>query len=224
MASGRYNWSYKVMKTKLLATFTFSLTSALVLAQGTVNFGSTTTAHRVLYVDDTPVGSGFTAALYWGPLGSLEGNLIQLGSTTSVNAGTGYLNGGTRTTGIATAPGSAATFQIRAWNGGFPTWEAMLASGQAGIALGKSPLFMNPTGNPNNSPPDVPAFLTGWTTPVHVFSWPEPATASLLGLGIGTLAIFRAIKKKPFLPARVPQKGSKFSGVTNEPNQQDTNP
>ena len=79
---------------------------------------------------------------------------------------------------------------------------------------------MNPAGNPNYSPPDVPAFLTGWTTPVMAYYPPEPGTASLLGLGIGALAIFRAIKKKPFLPARVPQKGSKFSGITKEPNQQ----
>ncbi len=174
------------MKKILLITFALGLASTLALAQGTINFGSTSPNHKILW-GGNPVGAGYSAALYWGALGSLEGALIQLGSTASVQAGTGFILGGTRTTGVATAEGANATFQIRAWNGTATTWEAALVGGGT-TAAGKSALFENPTGAPSASPPTPPALLTGWITPVETY-FPEPSTFAIFGLGLGVLAM-----------------------------------
>lgn len=186
------------MKKILLITFVLSLVTGAG-AQGTINFGSTSTNHVVLYGNPgafgTPVGTGFSAALYWGPSGSLEGWLIQLGTSASVQAGTGFIiGGGTRTTGVATAGGANAVFQVRAWNGGFATYEQAVSSGLTPWA-GKGQLFTNPTGDPAASPPGTPAFLTGWTTPVYV-GIPEPSAGALFGLGVGLVTLFRATRKK----------------------------
>ncbi len=187
------------MKKLLLITFVLSLVTA-AWAQGTINFGSTSPNHIVVYDNvpgpfGTPVGAGYSAALYWGPLGSLEGALVQLGTSASVQAGTGYIiGGGTRTTGVATAGGANAVFQVRAWNGGFATYEQAVTS-PFGTWAGKGQLFTNPTGDPAANPPGTPAFLTGWTTPVYV-GIPEPSAGALFGLGVGLVTLFRATRKK----------------------------
>jgi hypothetical protein len=172
------------MKKTLLATLVAGLIPMIVAAQGTVNFSSTALAHEVvLEGTTTPAGTGFVAALYWAPAGSAESALIQLGGTVPVTAG--YLNSpAVRTTGAGTAEGVSALFQVRAWNGGFATYEAALAAatglvgkgGGGGGGLNEN-MFNNPTGAPNGTPPSVPASLSGWTTPIQVHPVvPEPST------------------------------------------------
>ena len=184
------------MKKYLLVAFALGLFPFLAIGQGTVNFGSTDMAHRVLRDDGvTPPGPGFSAALYWAPVGSPESAMLQLGAITSVTGGTGFLvAGGTRTTGPGTPEGQDAMFQIRAWNGGFATFEEAVVNAPVGFLWGKTNPFMNPTGAPNATPPTPPAFLSGWTTPLIV-SIPEPSTFALIGLGAGAWLLLRSQKR-----------------------------
>lgn len=183
------------MKKLILATLMAGLIPMIASAQGTVNFASGTANQIVVTAvgPNVPVGAGYSAALYWGALGSLEGALIQLGGTTGVFAGSGFIAGGTRTTGVATAEGAQGTFQVRAWNGGFANYEAALL-GPNGTMVGKSALFNNGTGAPNGSPPTTPAALSGWTAPVLVTPVPEPSTIALAGLGLASLLVIRRRK------------------------------
>jgi hypothetical protein len=184
------------MKKVILATLMAGLIPMIASAQGTVTFASSSANHRVYQTDGvTPVGAGYSAALYWGTLGSLEGALVQIGATTGVNSANGLLvNGGTRTTGPATPAGQQATFQVRAWNGAFSTYELAFAGAQASSLFGRTTPFANPTGNPNDTPPGTPSNLTGWTTPIVVSAIPEPSTIALAGLGVASLLLFRRRK------------------------------
>lgn len=196
------------MKEILLISFALGLAATLALAQGTINFGSTASAHQIVCGGGwitppipigSPVGEGFTAALYWGPAGSLEASMVQLGATASVQAGTGYIvAGGTRMTGAATAEGTSATFQIRAWNGTATTYEAAISNlGLYGTtATGRTALFSNATGAPTASPPIPPAFLTGWTTPLGVWYIPEPSPFALAGLAFAVFKLFQVMRKQ----------------------------
>ena len=166
-----------------------------VYAQGTVNFSSANANQTIRDMGTgQAVGSGFTAGLYWGAQGSSADQLVLLGPTWPVTAGNGFIiNGGTRTTGSATAPGAVGTFQVRAWDGGYATYDDALAAG-TGLA-GVSAVFDNPTGNPNAVPPGTPAALTGWTSPVLVtVAVPEPSTIALAALGLGGLVLLRRRK------------------------------
>ena len=182
------------MKKLVLATLMAGLIPMIASAQGTVSFSTSTANHKVTSNGTTGVGAGYIAALYWGPLGSLEGALTQLGATTGVTAGTGFLvNGGTRTTGVATAAGTQGTFQVRAWTSASgSTWEAAIGSG-SGFA-GKTAPFNNNTGDPLGTPPVATQQLAGWTTPITVTPIPEPSTLALAGLGIASLLVIRRRK------------------------------
>jgi hypothetical protein len=182
------------MKKLVLATLMAGLIPMIAVAQGTVNFASANANQIVVtsLTPITPVGAGFSAALYWGPLGSAEGAVIQLGATTAPFAGNGFIAGGVRTTGAGTAPGAQGTFQVRAWDGGFATYEQAFAA--ASGLLGKTPLFNNNTGDPGATPPGTPAPLAGWTAPLLVEAVPEPSMIALAGLGVASLLIFRRRK------------------------------
>jgi hypothetical protein len=184
------------MKKLILATLMAGLIPMIASAQGTVSFSSSSANHKVTSNGTTGVGAGYIAALYWGagtgP--AAENTLVQLGATTGVTGGTGFLvNGGTRTTGGATAEGAQATFQVRAWTSSSgATWEEALTSG-SGFA-GKTAPFVNNTGGPNLSPPVTAQQLAGWTTPITVTPIPEPSTIALAGLGLASLLVIRRRK------------------------------
>jgi hypothetical protein len=181
------------MKKIILATIMAAVIPMMVVAQGQVNFGTTTANHRVVDESLTPVGAGFMAALYGGVDGSLEGALVQLGAAHQVSAGTGFiLAGGTRLV-PGVAEGNPASLQVRAWDGGFATYELAFADGTG--SLGKTAVFSNPTGGPATSPPSTPAFLSGWTSQLVVTAVPEPSTFALAGLGLAGLLIFRRRNK-----------------------------
>jgi hypothetical protein len=179
------------MKKLILATLMAGLIPMIASAQGTVSFSSSSTAHKVTTDGTTAVGAGYIAALYWGPQGSLEGALTQIGATTGVTAGTGFLvNGGTRTTGAGTAPGAQGTFQVRAWTSSSgATWEAAVGSG-SGFG-GKSIVFNNNTGDGGVIPAQQ---LAGWNAPITVTPIPEPSTIALAGLGLASLLVIRRRK------------------------------
>ena len=164
---------------------------SFVKAQGTINFG-TATANHVIQQNSVSVGAGVaTVGLYWGAQGSSAESLVLLGTTQTLNFGA--INGGTLLTGAATAPGGVGTFEVRAWTGGFASYELALSSGVVGIATGRSGVFNNATGNPNPPTPTVPANLIGWTTPVALIV-PEPSTIALGILGAGSLLFLRRKK------------------------------
>jgi hypothetical protein len=103
-------------------------------------------------------------------------------------------------TGYAGGPASAPapnTFQIRFWEktaANYASYTAALTSGLAYTA--KSPVFtMNPGPSAPNSMATTasPSFST-WAAGDIVAIVPEPATASLVGLGLASLLIFRRRK------------------------------
>jgi len=179
------------MKAYIATALAAALLPLSVHAQGTVNF-ATANANQVVKdaVSGLAVGAGYTAALYWGVSGSTSNQLVQIGASFPVTAGNGFIiNGGTRTTGNATAPGALAAFQVRAWSGAAATYE--LATGSKGATA----VFSNATGDPTSQPPGTPAaFGTGWNTPLLVSAVPEPSTYALAALGVGAMLLFRRRK------------------------------
>jgi len=182
------------MKRILLIAFGVGLLPLIAAAQGTVNFGtSDINNHKVVLTSGAAVGAGYSAGLYWAPLGS--STFVLLTPIAAVNGGSGFIAGGTRTTGVSTPEGASGTFRIKAWNGGFATYEDALALGNSINTLaGQTPIFTNATGAPNGSPPTPAGLLSGWTAPIVVVPIPEPATIALAGLGAAALLIFRRRK------------------------------
>jgi hypothetical protein len=160
------------MKKKLLiafSAFVISLVSAVDLhAQGTINFANIPSTYYV--VTNNPAGgfgraeaSSFHVALYWGPLGSAESDLVQIGSAApGIVAGRFYA--GTYTTPTDTAPGQDAMFEVKGWTGNYNTYEDAVASGDPAVLVGVSGMWQNPTGGYEvpGLPPTVPSnFIFG---------------------------------------------------------------
>jgi len=179
------------MKKLILFTLAVAL-PMFVKAQGTVNF-VTSTANQVITISGVGAGAGVaTAALY---AGGSAGSLAQIGATT-VTIGNGAINGGTRTTGVDVPAGTTGFFQVRAWTGGFATYELALAAAASdnSIRVGQTTVFQSPTGNPAGSPPTNPSNLIGWVTPIALAPVPEPSTIALGILGAGSLLFLRRKK------------------------------
>jgi len=115
-----------------LSVLAVSLISAMNLhAQGTIVFANSSTTY---VVTNNPaggygraVGSTYHVALYWGPLGSTESDLVQIGSAIPGFVVNGRFTGGNYTTPIDTAPGDYAMFEVRGWTGSYSTFEDALA-------------------------------------------------------------------------------------------------
>jgi MYXO-CTERM domain-containing protein len=193
-------------KTLLLVTLLVASLSAF--GQGVVNFNNRVAADANGPLVDAPItdpagnrlqgGFGYRAALYGGPVGTAEASLVLLTNSTSgagavdfrTTAATyGYVNvgaEGARTVSGA-AFGSQVVLQIRAWSGGYSTYEAAVASGNA--LLGKSQLVTIGT---TTSPTDqiIPRMvgLQGFALV------PEPSSIALGLLGLGALALIRRRK------------------------------
>ncbi len=161
---------------------------SMVHAQGTINFQTTTAA---MLVKNGSSGAVANVGLYYGPVGTLDANLVLLGAIT-VSPLNGSINGGTRTTGVNVLGGANAVLQVRAWTGAFATYEAAIASG-TGLA-GVTPSFTVTTGNPGANPPTLAANLTGWTSPLQLVAVPEPSTIALGVIGAGSLLFLRRKK------------------------------
>jgi hypothetical protein len=127
-------------------------------------------------------GSGFVAQLYYAPgTSALEADLTSLSGVAPFSGSPGYFFGGLRVTDANTPPGASATFQVRAWEAALgATFEEALANAPSfpNRVLGKSALFVNPTGT--SGAPATLSNLNGFRLdPVLI---PEPGLISLLVL------------------------------------------
>jgi hypothetical protein len=175
---------------KLLVALAAVLVSVATYAQGTVNFDNIGVGAPIYDVGGTVgagVNSGAKAGLY--VQGAGAGFTLVPGSVTTFLGSTDpqaqYLNGITVTVPTI-APGTAGTFEVRAWVGNNATWEDALANG---AKQGRSASFQVTTGGAG-SPPTLPADLTGLTTFSLV---PEPSTIAF-GV-IGGLALLLRRRK-----------------------------
>lgn len=183
-------------------------------SSGVINFNNFNAPDdRRIWVNDTgrvgdgtrAAGTGYRIALYWGPRGTPEEGLTQVGGAASFldpRIGPGTFSGGRRTVTYPRTDwgdGDIVTVQARAWatiSGVADTYEAVLAAGLAGDAraqVGKGPVFEEDTSNPFNPTDDSPTpigFHVGWRgfaiTPV-----PEPSVIALGLLGAGAFLILR---------------------------------
>src|SRR2546422_930920 len=110
------------MKGILVAALFLLAFQRIASGQGTVNF-SNFGGNPITYDPSVPGKNGanvevnaFSVALYWGPLGSTEAQLTQIGANGIIAPFAGFFLSGTRTTDIATPELGEALFQVKAWS------------------------------------------------------------------------------------------------------------
>src|SRR5437899_2265202 len=124
-------------------------------AGGTVTLANNSSSKVINGQTTNPVttNDSIQAALYWAPPGS--SNFVQIGASAIVGIPLpGLFAGGTRTTGTGTSGGGSAQFQVRAWSGGYSTYEQAVQHG--GVLIGQSAIIQILTGNPDAVPPTPP--------------------------------------------------------------------
>lgn len=194
---------------KLILTFAAVAAAANLFAQGTVNFGTFSSAGTGAITNSetgqrVPLGTTFLAQLYYGLPNSAQGSLIAVtNNPVGFSGAAGFIVAGARTLlesviltatpGPAGTPGQMATVQIRAWQASLgATYESALDSGRVGV-IGAGPLTTLATGNPATMPAGTPAPLSGIRgfvlTPI-----PEPSTIGLGIVGLAALAFLRRRK------------------------------
>jgi PEP-CTERM motif len=180
-----------------------ALTATFGHSQGTVNFqNKVSTAsidapirERGVKIDGATHPNAF-AALYAGPAGVTEAQLVLIAPIVGFRTGTaaGYVNVGSAASRIidSVVPGGVATVQIRAWDGAtsFASYEAALASALSTTCIGKSALLQIVTGGAG-SPPGPAANLAGLSGfEIGSACVPEPSTIALAVMGgFGLLAL-----------------------------------
>jgi hypothetical protein len=176
------------LKRALMATaITWAVASADAQTGGTVNFGNHSSSLVTNGQTSLPVttSDNVQAALYWAPLGSES--FVQLGAAVPVGTPlAGVFVGGTRTNGTDTPGGGSGLFQVRAWSGGYGTYEQALT--HAGVLIGQSAVITNQTGNPSGVPPSAPVSLlaggfSGFTLTNNSGSVARPTTTALATSG-----------------------------------------
>jgi hypothetical protein len=158
-ASNRSNLIERLEKLIFVLTVMTGL-SLQAQQNGTVNFCNNSSTRLTIGQTGSPVSTNdhISAALYWAPTGS--NGFVMIGAVLT-NVGfpaSGIFAGGTRTTGASTPGGSSAQFQVRAWSGGYSSYEQ--AAQHAGVLLGQSAVLTFSTGNLPGGPPTPPASLT----------------------------------------------------------------
>lgn len=191
--------------------------AASVMAQGTINFSTRVSPAIIAHVygvegsvqksgntaSESPTGtqtylgalltgSGFSAQLWGGTLGALEGNLVAIGSPSTFR--TGATLGGTPVPQVLAVPfvppAGSGTFQVRAWDnqgGTITTWAAAAAANH-----GVSALF--DVSNLGDGVLTLPADMVNFRSFNLITTVPEPSTFVLAGLGAAGLLIFRRRK------------------------------
>jgi hypothetical protein len=198
---------------RLLMTAALAVSVVGAYAQGTITFsysgaspftwnapGSGKTG-PVLAAEGVRVGLYYkdSATTY-----KLVGNPWYLGTLSTGNTNNNF--GGKWNAGDVTVDGLVAgqtgTFQVRAWSGGFASYEAAVAGGALyGTGPGATSLavdFQNPSGgaiDPGTGIAGLPASLSGFPGGQTVgLLVPEPSTYALAGLGLGALFLIRRRK------------------------------
>lgn len=166
------------MKKLILTAFAAVLLPTLVLAQGTVSFGSAT-ANQYFQFADLTKAAGVQAQLWWSPDNVAAYQSIAT-ATTGTGAAAGYIAPAI-TVVTPTAGGGSAWFYV---------------SGNPALYTGQTPNFqVTGLGNPAGIPVPTPApTLAGWTAPITLVPVPEPSVIALAGLGLASLLIFRRRK------------------------------
>lgn len=204
---------------KLLVIIATSLVASSALAQGLLNWNTaSSTGSTIKYgsnaafgalagavYDGTFAGSlPLNSGIWAGPAGTAEGNLVFLANSLKVVGTAGPGKGNIQGMGsYAFADYAASTvisLQIRAWSGSAYGQGAVAAkSAVTQISLGgglvPTPIAWSTAGVASASTWNAVA-PTG-TGPLQGFTLsivPEPASASLLGLGLASLLIFRRRK------------------------------
>jgi len=202
---------------KTLAIALLAVTVSVGYSQGTVNFNNrvlTATPNIVApisYRSDAAFATGGTnttingsthataqAALYAGPAGATEDQLVMIAPAVSFRSGTlsGFVNVGSAGERIipGTVPGGTAVVQIRAWDS--PTGALLSSYEQAALDsrnyIGKS-VLLTISGLGGGNPPATAADLQG----LQAFSIgivPEPGTIALGFLGLGAMFMLRRKK------------------------------
>ena len=125
---------------------------------GTINFanGSSSKVINGQTATNVIAADGIKAALYWAPAGS--NGFVQIGAAVTVGVPLpGLFAGGTRTNGPAAPGGTTNKFIVRAWGGGYATYEQ--AAGNIGVLIGQSAQVTLVTGSPGGAPPSPAASL-----------------------------------------------------------------
>jgi len=186
---------------KLILTAVAVVASVNLYAQGTVGFANGASGlvmnNFVSPARAVNAADGIRVALYWAPL-SDPNNFAQIGAAVAVGTPVvGRFNGGTRTTGTATAEGSQAWFWVKAWELAYgATYEAAVAAPAQGgrLALrGESNKFQSGTGAPSATPPLAQVDLAPNIQSFGV-NVPEPSVIALGLLGAGSLLLLRRRK------------------------------
>jgi len=167
-------------------------------AQGTVNFSSS--AGGSCLVSNTTTGATSKIAsgqyLFGLYLGATAGSISSTPAITITNSGFA----GVISTSTFVVPGAATGttyfFVVKGWNlAAGTTYEAALASGLSGLAVGQSAVGqVTPGGGTGLAGNLFGNSGTTVATPVLLTPVPEPSTMVLGGLGIAALAFFRRRK------------------------------
>jgi hypothetical protein len=170
--------------------FVFILVGAAALSiqaqqQGAVTFGNN--AGAPIYNSFFGTNVHATVALYGSTFTNVTDDslMTQVGATANTFA-PGLFAGGTRNIGN---PGDLVRLQIRAWTGGYATYEQALAAalgGSPGLQLNRSFVWIQPVGG--STLPTQPITGSGRFTGLDLV--PEPSSVSLGVLGAGVLAFF----------------------------------
>jgi hypothetical protein len=165
---------------------------------GTLEFMNVgVTADRQIYVGDYlgPVkaaGDSYQIALFWGPSGSEENALLQLGNPTGFldSPGDGQFSGGLRTIFGVSEDGAVVALQARAWDKSTGATWAEAAADPAG-RVGKGPVFEMKTKDPNDIIEQAPrvGYAPGWRG--FAIAVPEPSTLAFAALGTAGLLLLR---------------------------------
>jgi MYXO-CTERM domain-containing protein len=147
---------------------------------------------------DGTVSPQFRAALYGAAgAGQAESSLVMMTNPDNGQAAVSFRSGAAAGHVLVGSDGkrglaglgfsSAVTVQVRAWGGGYATYEEAVL---AGAPIGKSNLLTLTT-TVNSTDPDIPALagLQGFAVVV-----PEPSSIALGLLGLGALALIRRRK------------------------------
>ena len=120
-------------------------------------------AQGIFVINPVPVTNGVTgaladstvlAALYFGPAGTAENSLVLLSPAAPlVN---GYAQFGSQTVIPVLPSGSSIVLGVRAWSGGYPSYESAVASGLPSVLAGRSILATVTLGG-SPLPPPVPS-------------------------------------------------------------------
>jgi len=144
-------------------------------------------------------GTGFTAQLWYGTVGTPAANLVLANSaTTTFRTGATTMGAFNETTATCDNPavlipggaGSRATFQVRAWdnqNGTITTWAGVLANGN--IARGMSATFS--PGFDLGGGSVTPPYMIGMQSFGLFTIVPEPSLIALGAIGLGALLLRR---------------------------------